>query len=216
MKLLNSLGPNPRMVRMFMAEKGITLPMVEHDLLGGENRRPPYTEKNPGGQIPALELDDGTVIAETVAICEYLEELNPEPALIGSTPEERAITRMWIRRVELNITENMYNGFRYAEGLGLFENRMRCLPEAAAGLKMKAQEGLVWLDSLMAGKQYVCGDRLTLADLILYCCVDFCGSVGQQRDPAVKNLNAWFDRMDARPSAQSTLAPNWKELGMRV
>lgn len=216
MKLLNSVGPNPRMVRMFMAEKNISVSLVDLDLLGGENRRAPYTDKNPGGQIPSLELDDGKVIAETVAICEYLEELHPQPALIGSTPEERAETRMWIRRIELNITEYMYAGFRFAEGLGLFENRMRCLPDAATGMKTKARDGLEWLDPMLAGKQFICGDRLTVADLILYCCVDFCGSVGQPLDPALKNVTAWFQRIDARPSAQQTLAPNWKELGMRV
>ncbi len=112
MKLLNSMGPNPRMVRMFMIEKGIELETLEHDILGAENRKSPYTDKNPGGQMPALELDDGSVLAETVVICEYLEELHPSPALIGTTAQERAETRMWTRRVEQKITENMYNGFR--------------------------------------------------------------------------------------------------------
>ena len=120
MKLLSSFGPNPRMVRMFCIEKGIDIETVEHDLLGGENRAAAYTAKNPGGQMPALELDDGSVIGETVAVCEYLEEKNPSNPLIGSSAEERAETRMWVRRVELNITENMYNGFRYAEGIDIF------------------------------------------------------------------------------------------------
>lgn len=216
MKLLNSLGPNPRMVRMFMAEKGISLGTEDLDLLGGENRGEAFKKKNPAGQIPALELDDGKVISETVTICEYLEEIHPMPALIGSTPEQRAETRMWVRRVELNITEYMYNGFRFSEGLGLFENRTRCLPDAANGLKQKARDGLQWIDGLLAGKSYICGERLTLADLVLYCCMDFCGSVGQPRDPALKNLDSWFQRVDGRDSAQQTLASNWKELGMRV
>ncbi len=131
MKLLNSFGPNPRLVRMFMAEKGITLPSEDLDLLGGANRQAPYLSKNPAGQTPALELDDGTVIAETVTICEYLEEKHLTPALVGTTAEQRAETRMWVRRVELNITEYMYNGFRFAEGIEIFRNRMLCLPEAA-------------------------------------------------------------------------------------
>lgn len=216
MKLLNSLGPNPRMVRMFMAEKSVKLPLQNLDLLAGENRAEPYTRKNPAGQIPALELDDGFVLGETVAICEYLEELHPTPALIGTNARERAETRMWVRRVELDATEYMYNGFRFSEGLELFKNRTRCLPEAAAGLKTKGQDGLKWLDGLMAGKTWVAGERLTLADLIFYCCLDFCGSVGQPLDPALKNIGAWFKRMNERPSANATLAPNWKELGMRV
>ncbi|MDN5939011.1 MAG: glutathione S-transferase family protein [Salinisphaera sp.] len=216
MRLLNSLGPNPRMVRMFMHEKGIEVPNVDVDMLGGENRQPAFTAKNPAGQVPALELDDGSIIGETVAICEYLEEQRPEPALIGKTPEERAGTRMWTRRVEMNITEHMYNGFRYAEGLDLFRDRVVCVPEGADGLKKKGQAGLAWLDGLLGDNDYICGNRLTMADIVLYCCMDFCGSVGQPRDPALKNLENWFARMNARPSADATIAPNWEELGMRV
>jgi glutathione S-transferase len=216
MKYLNSLGPNPRMVRMFMLEKDIDLPKIEFDLLAGENRRPPYTDKNPGGQTPALELDDGRVIGETVAICEFLEELPPNPPLIGSTAEERAETRMWIRRIELNITENVYNGFRYAEGLEMFKDRMRCLPEAADGLKAKAQDGLKWLDKLLAGKQFICGDRLTVADLVLYCCLDFAATVGQPLDPTVTNIKAWFERVNSRPSADASLHPSAAQANMRA
>jgi len=214
-KLLNSFGPNPRMVRMFMAEKGINLPKETVDLMGGENRRPPYTEKNPGGQMPSLQLDDGRIIAETVAICEYLEEKHPDPPLIGATPEQRAETRMWTRRVELNITENIYNGFRYAEGIQIFKDRMRCLPEAADGLKAKARDGLEWLDKLLDGKQFICGDRLTVADLVLYCCTDFSKGVGQPIDPSLKNLNDWFARVDGRPSAAASLDPATETTGMR-
>jgi glutathione S-transferase len=216
MKLYNSLGPNPRCVRMFMAEKGITLPTIELDILGGENRRPPYTDKNPGGQMPALELDDGRVLAETVAICEYLEEKYPTPALIGSTPEERAETRMWQRRVELNITENLYNGFRFAEGLKMFQNRMHCLPEAAAGLKQIVQERLEWLDKLMDGKPFIVGDRFTLPDIILYVALDFGAGVGQTINPQLKNMTAWFARVNARPSAIVSLHEQAKAAGMRA
>src|SRR5258706_11871980 len=145
MQLYDSFGPNPRAMRMYLGEKGIKIPIKEIDLLKAENRKPPYTDKNPGGQMPALELDNGSTLAETVAICEYLEEKHPTPALIGATAEERAEERMWQRRIELNITENMYNGFRYAEGLQLFKDRMHCLPEAATGLKAIVQEKLEWL-----------------------------------------------------------------------
>ena len=95
MRLLNSFGPNPRMVRMFMLEKGIELESVEHDLMGAENRQEAYAKKNPGAQMPSLELDDGSVLAETTVICDYLEELNPSPSLIGSNAQERAEARMW-------------------------------------------------------------------------------------------------------------------------
>ena len=205
MKFYNSVGPNPRVVTMFMAEKGIQLPQVEVDLRGGENRRAPYiSDVNPAGQTPALQLDDGSVLTEVTAICEYLDERFPEPALIGTTAEERAATRMWTRRVDLKICEPLTNGFRFAEGLPLFESRMRCLPEAAAGLKAIAQDGLAWLDPLMANREFLAGDRITLADILLFAFLDFGAGVVQPIDPANDNIRRWYDRMKARPSANPT------------
>ncbi|WP_054590258.1 glutathione S-transferase family protein [Sphingopyxis macrogoltabida] len=202
MKFYNSIGPNPRVVKLFMAEKGIEIPEVMIDLRGGENRRAPYNvEVNPAGQTPALALDDGSVLTEITAICEYLEERFPETPLIGSTAEERANTRMWTRRVDIKICEPLTNGFRFAEGLPLFEPRMRCLPEAAAGLKAIAQDGIAWLDPLIAGRDFIAGDRLSLADLMLFAFLDFGVSVGQPVDPAFANVNGWYERMKARPSA---------------
>ena len=136
--------------------------------------------------MPSLELDDGSYLAETVAICEYLEDLHPSPALIGSTPEEKAQTRMWQRRVEMNITEHLYNGFRYAEGLEMFKTRLHCLPEAAAGLKEIVQERLAWLDGLIEGKSFIVGERFTVADIVLYSALDFGAGVGQTINPSSK------------------------------
>ena len=203
MKLYNSIGPNPRMVRMFMAEKGFDVPKVEVDLLAGENRREPYATKvNPAGQCPALELDDGTVLAEVTAICEYVDEKKKDtPSLIGDTPEERARTRMWTRRIDLNICEPAANGFRFAEGLKMFQNRIRCIPEAAEGLKATAQDKIKWLDGLMGSKPFIAGDKLTMADIMLFTMVDFMGTVGQPIPADCKNLTAWHGRMKARPSA---------------
>ena len=202
MKLYNSIGPNPRMVRMFMAEKGFDVPKVDVDLMGGENRREAYTKVNPAGQCPALELDDGTVLAEITAICEYVDEKKKDtPSLIGDTPEERAKTRMWTRRIDLNIAEPALNGFRFSQGLKLFENRIRCIPEAADGLKATAQDRLKWLDGLMGDKPFVAGDKLSMADIMLFAMVDFMGQVGQALPADCKNLTAWYGRMKARPSA---------------
>ena len=202
MKFYNSRGPNPRMVRMFMAEKGIDIPKVEVDLLAGDNRKEPYLKVNPAGQMPALELDDGTVIAEITAICEYVDELKSDkPSLIGSTPAERAVTRMWTRRIDLNIVEPAANGFRFSEGLKLFQNRIRCIPEAAEGLKATARDKLKWLDGLMGSNAFVAGSRLSMADILLFAFVDFMKGVGQPLDPANKNIAAWYERMKARPSA---------------
>lgn len=201
MKLYNSIGPNPKTVRMFIAEKGLDIPKVEVDLRGGENRRQPYLSINPSGQMPALELDDGTVLAEITAICEYLDERQPTNSLIGTTPEQRAETRMWVRRVDLNILEPMTNGFRFAEGLKLFKNRIHCIPQAADDLKLAGREKLQWLDGLMAGKQYICGDRYSLADIMLFVFLEFLAGVGQPLDPALGNVNPWFARIKARPAA---------------
>lgn len=202
MKFHNSIGPNPRMVRMFMAEKGFEVPRVEVDLLGGENRREPYLKINPSGQCPALELDDGSVLAEITAICEYVDEVKKDtPSLIGDTPEERAKTRMWVRRIDLNVVEPGANGFRFAEGLKLFQNRIHCIPQAADDLKATARKKLAWLDEQMGSKPFIAGDKLTLADILLFAFIDFFGTVGQPLSPDCKNLTAWFGRMKARPSA---------------
>jgi len=202
MKLYNSIGPNPRMVRMFMAEKGFSVPKVDVDLRGGENRREPYLKVNPAGQCPALELDDGTIISEITAICEYVDEMKKDtPSLVGNTPAERGATRMWTRRIDLNICEPGANGFRFGEGLKMFQNRVHCIPQAAADLKASAREWLVKLDVLMGSKPFIVGNRLTMADILLFAFIDFFNDVGQKLDPENKSLTAWFERMKARPSA---------------
>ena len=216
MKFYNSLGPNPRLVRMFMLEKGIELPTEEVDIMGGQNRGAEYVAKNPSGQMPALEIDDGSVLAETVVICNYLEELHPEKPLIGSTPEERATTRMWTRRVEQKITVPSADGFRYAEGLAMFKDRMRTIPQAADDLKALAKEGFEWLDAQIGGREWIAGDSFTLADIVLYCFADFGPGVGQPFPAELSNVNAWFQRVAARPSAEASIHPAAKAGGMRA
>lgn len=204
MKLYNSVGPNPRVVRMFAAEKGIDLPMVEVDLMGGENRQDGYKSKNPDGRLPCLELDDGSYLSEIIPICEYLEEKNQSPALVGSTPEERAETRMWVRRIDLNIVEPIVNGFRFSDGAGLFEGRMHLIPQAADDLKAIAQENLEWLEGLMQGREWIAGSRFTLADIFLFGFIDFAAMVGQTVDAKNAWLTQWKDRVAARPSASAS------------
>jgi glutathione S-transferase len=202
-KLYNSMGPNPKLVRMFAAEKGYAFSeTVEVDLGGGENRRGEYLEKNPAGQLPCVE-QDGTLIAETIAICELIEELQAEPPLIGSTPTERAETRMWVRRAEWKVIQPMADGFRFAEGLPIFKDRIRTLPDAADGLKAIAGDGLSWFDEQLAGRETIVEGRFTLADVALFSFLEFGAMVGQPLDPALKNLQAWFEKTQARPSAQA-------------
>ncbi|MEM1231557.1 MAG: glutathione S-transferase N-terminal domain-containing protein, partial [Pseudomonadota bacterium] len=161
MKLHNSMGPNPQVVRMFAAEIGAELELIDVDIMAAENRKEPYLSKNPGGQLPCLELDDGTTLAEITAICEYLDERQGHTDWVGTTPEARATTRMWTRRVDLGICEPLANGFRYSEGLPIFKDRMITLPEAAEGLKSIARDKLAWLDGQMAGREYIDGDHPT-------------------------------------------------------
>jgi len=204
MKFYNSIGPNPRVVKMFIAEKGLDIPRVEVDLVAGENRKEPYLAKNPAGQLPVLELDDGQAISEIIPICEYIEEVHPSPPLVGSNARERAETRMWTRRIDLNICEPMANGFRFSNGLPLFQNRVHCIPQAADDLKAIAAERLSWLDGLVKGRDFIVGNRLTLADILLFGFIEFGAQVGQPLDAANKTLTAWRERMAARPSAAAS------------
>jgi glutathione S-transferase len=203
MKLYDSIGPNPRLVRMFMAEKEISIPKQTVDLRAGENRQAEHLKRNPHGQMPTLELDDGSYLSEVTAICEYLEEKKPDPPMIGSTPEQRAECRMWTRRIDLNICEPLTNGYRFGEALKFFQKRIVCAPEASPGLKMIAANRLQWLNGQMAGKEFMCGDRFTLADMMLYSWLDFGNQIGQPLDPANTAIAAWFARIGERPSVQA-------------
>lgn len=205
MKLYDSIGPNPHVVRMFAAEKGLELPIVKVDLMGGENRRGDYVARtNPSGTTPALELADGSCIAEITVICEYLEERHPSPPLIGTTSEERAETRMWTRRIDLGIVEPMTNGFRASEGRKLFESRMPLVgAEGAAELKAMARTKTLWLDGQLAGRDYVCGPRFSLADILLYCFLAFGNTIGQPLPAEATWLPGWFERVKARPSSRA-------------
>ena len=202
MKLYDSIGPNPRVVRIAMAEKAMTAEIVKVDLVAGENRQPAYIAKVPTGGLPALELDDGTIITEITVIADYFEDVQPAHPIIGTTPAERAETRMWVRRIDLGIVEPLTNSFRAAEGRKLFASRMTLLSaEAAAELKVIAQEKYLWLDARMQGRTWVCGDRYTLADILLLAFVEFGATVGQPLPAAATWLPEWHKRAAARPSA---------------
>ncbi|TAN05234.1 MAG: glutathione S-transferase family protein [Rhodanobacteraceae bacterium] len=215
MLIYDALSPAPRALRMYLAEKALVLPLQQVNVFTGENREAPYLAHNPAGQTPALLLDDGTCIAESVAIMEYLEELHPDPPLIGATPRERAQTRQWQRRVELNITENIHNAYHYAEGLARFRGRIPVEPGAADGLKRIAQDRIAWLDRMLTGHTFIAGDRFSIADVWLYAWLDFAQSVGQPFDPQLANIAPWFARIAARPAAAASLHATCKPGGVR-
>ena len=204
MKLYDSVGPNPHVVRMVIAEKGLEVAKHRVNLRDGENRRPDYVAKiNPMGQTPALELDDGAMLTEITAIAEYLEEVQPSPPVIGTTAIERAETRMWVRRIDLMYCEPVTKSYQYGDGLAMFEQRVFCIPEAAPGLKTLVHRSLTWLNGQMGGGLYIAGERFTLADIMLYCFTSFAGKVGQPLDPEWQNLAAWHARVAQRPSAKA-------------
>ncbi len=203
MKLYNSVGPNPQVVRTFMAERGISVPKEEVDIMGGANRQADYLKVNPAGQLPALELDDGSILTEITVICEYLDETQPGEPLMGKTPEERAHIRSWTRWADLNVCEPLANGFRFSEGLPMFQDRMRCVPEAAPGLKACAQDKLEWLDGQLGARAFLAGQNFSLADILLSSFLAFGEQVGQPLNRDLKTLSAWYDRCQARDSAKA-------------
>lgn len=204
MKLYNSIGPNPKLVRMFAAEKGFGFAETEDvDLMAGANREEPYLSKNPAGGLPCVELDDGRVISETIAICELIEDEQSDPPLIGTSAADRAETRMWVRRVEWKVVQPLTDGFRFGAGLPLFKDRMRTVPESADGLQAIAQDGIKWFDEQIAGRDTVVPGRFSLADVTLFAFLEFGGSVGQPIDPSCKNVLAWYEKVSERPSVQA-------------
>jgi len=204
MKLYTGMGPNPRVVDIFLAEKGVDVEREIVDLMAGDNRQKPHLARNPAGQLPCLELDDGSHLAEITAICEYLDEIHPNPPLVGTTPEERAATHMWTRRIDLNIIEPISHGFRFGLGIDLFKDRIHVIPQAAADFQQIAQEKLAWLDGLIEGHEFIAGDRFTLADILLFAFLEFGGQIGQTLDPKLGNLQGWFTRVAARPSIEAS------------
>ena len=209
MKLYQSLGPNPRVVLMYLAETGVAVERRFVDIMAAENRQPDFCAKSPLGHTPLLELDDGECIAESIAICEYLDESLGGHALLGATAEARGRTRMLVRIVDQLVVVPMTAGFRGAEGLPMFASRLLCLPDAAGDLKRLAADGLAQLDRIVGDGPWVAGDRFSLADILLYSFVEFGAMVGQPLDPALTNLAAWRDRVAARPSAAASANPQY-------
>ena len=203
MKFYNSIGPNPHVVRMFIQELGIDLESVEVDLMAGENRQQDHLSRNPSGQMPTLELDNGEFISEITVICDYLDEQQGYTDLMGKTSEARAETRMWTRRIDLQIVEPLTNGFRFSEGHDFFKDRLSLIPQAADDLKTLAQERITWLDGQIKDKQFICGDRFSLADIMFYCFLNFGTTVGQPLNEDNKNIVNLYNKIHSRPSASA-------------
>lgn len=206
MKLFVSVGPNPRIVRFFLQEKAIALHEVRIDLVAGENRAPAFLALNPAGQLPALQTETGQIVAEGPVICDYLETTLGGPSLIGPSPDRRAEVLMWVRRIEQAYCDPVTRAFRYGSGIGLFGPRMRCLPEAANGFQALARDGESWINAQLQDRAFVAGDAFSLADIVLWCFVDFAmHRANLPPDPAHPHLARWA-AIAARPAAASTAA----------
>lgn len=208
MILHSSLGPNPRLARMFLAEKGLVegqdFQRKHYDIITGENRQDAsYRSKNALGTMPTLELDDGTCLTESWPICEYLEERFPDPNLIGATAVERAEVRKWCRLIDQEIVVPMTMGFRATGGRPMFEPRLRVLSEAAgAEMTDYANAQWLWLDSALGDKQHIAAGRMTLACLMVYCFANFGFTVGWQLPEGADNIARFLDAHKDRPSAE--------------
>ena len=202
MKIYNSsLAPNPRRLRIFVAEKGLKIPTEEVDIFTGKNRTPEMLAKNPAGGLPFIELDDGTHLAESVAICRYLEGLHPEPNLMGKDNREQAFIEMWNRRMELNLFAVAARAFQHTNEL--FKARIKQFPEYGETQRETVKQQLQWLDAQIGNKPFIAGDRFTIADITALVGVDFAAqAAGVSADPALKNLARWHQSVSSRPSAK--------------
>jgi glutathione S-transferase len=195
-------APNPRRLRIFVAEKGLKIPTEQVDLTTGKNRTPEMLAKNPAGGLPFVELDDGTHLAESVAICRYLEGLHPEPNLMGKDSSEQAFIEMWNRRVELNLFAAAARAFQHTNEL--FKARIKQFPEYGATQRETVANQFKWLDAQIGNKPFIAGDRFTIADITAEVAVDFAvQAAGVAMDPALKNLGRWHQSVSSRPSAKA-------------
>jgi glutathione S-transferase len=202
MKLYDArTAPNPRRVRIFLAEKGITVPVEQVDIVSAQNRSPEFRARNAMGTLPVLELDDGTTIAESVAICRYFEELQPEPPLMGTDAKDRALVEMWQRRMEYEVFLPITQVFR--NGHAFFKGRIPQVPEYGEVCRTHAEQRLAWLDGVLAERPFVAGERYTIADITALCAIDF-GRVSNIRvAPGQPNLARWHAAVSSRPSAKA-------------
>jgi glutathione S-transferase len=192
-------APNPRRVRMFLAEKGIDLPETPVDLFKREHKSPEFRAKNALGQIPTLELDDGTTISETVSICRYFEETQPDPPLFGASAVEKAQIDMWIRRVEFVLMTPVGNFWRHAHPrTAALLTQFKDFGESNRETYAAAQR---WLDRELASRDYIAGAKFSMADICALSTVDFATWIGLEIPAELANLTAWRERVGARPSA---------------
>lgn len=192
-------APTPRIVRIFLAEKNIPMEYVQLDLQKGENLSADMRAKNPIGKVPVLELDDGTCIAESVAICRYFDERHPEPSLMGTTPLQKAQIEMWQRQVEMGLF--MQVGMCFQHSTGYFKDRMTPVAEYGVVAGQAASNYLEILDKRLAESEFIAADTYSIADIIALCAIDFARVIKVKIGEEQKNLQRWYQGVSSRPSA---------------
>ena len=195
-------APNPRRVRVFLAEKGISVPLVPVDMGAMEHRKEAVASRNPLQRLPVLELDDGTILTESVAICRYFEELHPEPALFGRGALGRALVEMWQRRMELNLMASVAAAFRHLHP-AMKEWEVPQIPAWGEANKPKALEFLRFLDQELSGREFVAGDTYSIADITGLIAVDFMKPARIEVPPECANVMRWHKQLSGRPSASA-------------
>jgi len=194
-------GMSPRRVRIFLAEKGISIERREVDAAGGTNSTPDFLRLNPLGKLPVLELDDGTAIAESLAICRYLEALNPDPPLMGRTPREVADIEMWTLRMDHELSQMIALAFIHSSDF--YRGSIEQIPEVASWARGRALQTMAWLDGELAERRHIAGDGYTLADIVAQCAFVLGKAVGLRIAPDMTNLSRWFTEVTARPTARA-------------
>jgi glutathione S-transferase len=195
-------SPNARRVRIFIAEKGLEIPTVAVDMMAGENRADEYLAKNPLGKMPMLELDDGTCLCESASICRYLEEIHPEPPLLGKDAKERAVVDMWNRRMELEILLPMIDVF--VNTGEMWKGRVTQIEQVAELALEKVRARMAWLDRELADRPFICGEEYTVADITAQCAfVMGKAALGIRIPDELENLSAWWAVVSSRPTARA-------------
>ena len=196
-----SAGMHPRRVRIFMAEKGLSFERREVDAAGGANARPDFLRLNPLGKLPVLELDDGSAIAESLAICRYLESIHPQPALLGRNPKASARIEMWTLRMDHELSQPM--ALTFVHNSEFYRGRVEQVPEVASWARGRALQTMHWLDGELAGRSHIAGDDYTLADIVAQCACVLGKAVGLRIPPELSSLSRWFAQVSARPTARA-------------
>ena len=194
-------GLNPRRVRIFLAEKGISIPSEFVDMMKGENKAQTYLAINPMGLMPVLEFDDGTHLAESIAICRYFEELHPQPPLFGTTTLERAQIEMWNRRMELEIQLPIQDVFVHLNAF--WAGRRPQVPEYGRVQQARVLERMAWLNRELADRPYIAGDHYTVADITAQCAFVMGKGTGSKIPDDLSDLNRWFESVSSRPTARA-------------